>query len=174
MVTQQRAKYDGSAHHNRVAASRDQIDTVEVRHVIAFADPYDLDAPMTFLYPDSRCVAELMAGGIHPPIEVLHGLRLRLTYDDGTSTECDWRAASYFRATRKVISETLLDNRIVDFVAAPPMTYEQAIEWIMQKDVPFEVWGKKHNRSMMAIVPRAAVLEDRTHRKSWKLKDLAA
>ena len=174
IALRQRAEREGWHHWCRIAQSRDRIPAVEVHHAIAFTDPYDLDAPMKVVHPSPRCVAELMAGGIHPSIEAIHGQMLRLECEHCGPIECRRLDAPAIRATHTIKGETVIDNSAVHLTVAMPMTYEQAIEWIIQKDIPFEVWGKKHNRPMMAIVPRTAIPEDRTHRNDWKLKDLAA
>ncbi len=192
IALRQRAEREGWHHHSRIARSRDRISAVEVQHCVAFTDPYDLDAPVKVLHPSPRCVAELMAGGVHPPIEAVHAQRLRLVGSDGEVAECSrleapavrWRMNNKVTilqdeetgavTKRTTVSETVIDNSSAHLTVAMPMTYEQAIEWIIQKDIPFDVWGKQHNRPMMAIVPRTAIPKNRTHRNNWKLKDLAA
>ena len=173
----QRALREGWHHWLRIAASRDRIPAVEVLHCIPFTDPYDLDAPTKVLHPSPRFIAELMAGGIHPPIEALHNQRLRLETDDGTissAIECTKLEAPAIRAKHKVTSETVIDNSAAHLTVGMPMSYEAAIEYCVMLDIPHDVWGVEHNRRMWAIVPRSSMPTDRTHRNEWKLRDIAA
>lgn len=50
-----------------------------------------------------------------------------------------------------------------------PLTEEQAMEWIMCKDVPDRVWGRQHNRPMFRFVKVTDLPADRTLRNLWRL-----
>ena len=52
-----------------------------------------------------------------------------------------------------------------------PMTQEQAIEYLLMKNVPREVWDTPQagNRRRFAIVPRSSIPSDRTFRNAWIL-----
>lgn len=181
---------EGWHHWQRIAKSRTHVKPANVEHCVVFNDPYDLDAPVRVLHPDRRSVAELMAGGIHPPIEAIHAQRLRLVGSDGEVAECSRLEAPAvrWRMNNKVtilqdeetgavtkhttVSETVIDNSAAHLTVAMPMTYEQAIEWIIQKDIPFDVWGRQHNRPQFAIINKAALPKTREHRNSWRLSNL--
>jgi hypothetical protein len=51
------------------------------------------------------------------------------------------------------------------------MTEEQAIEYLIMKDVPARVWHSdyKYNRQMFRIVKRDQLPEDKTYRNAWRL-----
>ena len=195
-----RAMREGWHHWHRIAASRSDFDLtvayraalpgqrgkpfreysetfssekVEVHHAVPFTDPYDMDVPVKILHPSPRFISELMSGGIHPPIEAHHNKMLHLKWDGG-EVECKAIDAPAIRAQHRIISEVVIDNSAVHLTVAMPMSYEQAIEYCILKDIPADVWRRKHNRPHFAIVPRSALPKDRTHRNTWKLKEIAA
>jgi hypothetical protein len=51
-----------------------------------------------------------------------------------------------------------------------PMTEEEAIEYLIQKDIPPQVWRDyKGNRCVMRIVPVHMIPSDRSFRNSWRV-----
>ena len=51
------------------------------------------------------------------------------------------------------------------------MTEEEAMEYLVMKDLPTSVWRDyKGNRKVMRIVPRALVPSDRLFRNAWRIK----
>lgn len=145
-----------------------------VEHAIPFTDPYDLDAPVKVLHPDSMCLNELLMGGVHPPVEAHHDSKLLLINSDGSGDIMPKIESAAYRNRHDVIGEYVVDYRRCHDEAMGPLDYESAIEWILKKDIPQAVWGANHNRRQFAIVPRSSIPSDRTHRNDWKLKDLAA
>lgn len=197
------AQSEGWHHWFRISEAGYYLDPVEVEHCIAYTCPFRLDeVPMQVCNPNGMFIAELMAGGIHPPIEVLHNQKLRMVMSDDlidrSSAEprrnilplipegatplgggfyeviCTKLEAPSWRARMRRHSEQVVDNADAHLTVAMPMSYRDALEFVMMKDVPFECWGLQHNKPMVAIVPRTALPSDRTHRNEWRLKDLAA
>ncbi len=167
-----RAMGEGWHHWQRVAASRGLIQIEEVRHSILFTDPYNMDAPVNIVILDPRCVSELMAGHIHPPAEAINAQVLHFNCQHCGPIICRRLDAPEIRALHKIRSEVVIDSRRMHLEIAAPMTYDQAIEWILQVEVPFAVWGKKHNSPQYKIVPICKIPTDRTHRNSWKLPEI--
>jgi len=51
------------------------------------------------------------------------------------------------------------------------MTEEEAIEYLIQKDIPPQVWRDyKGNRAILRIVPVELIPSDRSYRNAWKIK----
>ena len=144
-----------------------------VDHCVPYTDPYDLEAPTKVLHPSPRCVSELMAGGIHPPIEAIHNQRLVLTCENCGEIECRVVEAPAIRAKHKIKNEIVIDNSAAHLTVAPPMSYEEAIEWIIKKDIPFDVWGKPHNQPQFVILERTA-MPSREYRNTWKMENITA
>jgi len=56
-----------------------------------------------------------------------------------------------------------------------PMTEEQAMEYLLQKDVPMHVWSETSGNSRKFLIcPRALVPTDRSYRNAWQLNQEAA
>lgn len=175
IAVRNRTLKDGSHYWCRIAKSRDEIKLFEVEHCIPWADQYDLDAPVRVTHPSPRCVAELMAGGIHPPIEALNSQQLLFVLDDGSSEVVGRLDAPRYRAQHgdRIKHEIVVENSRAHQEVMGPLTYEQAIEWIILKDIPMDVWGRQHNSPQYCIVIRDALPKDRTNRNHWKLSDFA-
>ena len=50
-----------------------------------------------------------------------------------------------------------------------PLTEKEAIEYLIMKDIPRNVWGQDHNRPMFKIVTKDQVPSDRSFRNAWRL-----
>lgn len=129
---------------DRLAEAKSRLEPVQSQYRVVFENPDDLDAPAAILVPDPNWMAAALAGGILPPID---------TYlqdqdvPDGQPKEHPY--------------------------AAPigPMTEEQAIEYLIQKDIPPQVWRDyKGNRCIMKIVPVELIPSDRSFRNAWRIK----
>ncbi len=156
----------------RIDAARARISPARVSHCVVFEDPDNLDAPMKILHPNSRCVAELMAGGVHPPIDAHHTVPLRLTGADGEVVECTRVEADFKkRAMQHPVEEQILDYSRCHNEVMGPLSYEEAVEYVLQKDVPARVWAADHNRQMFAIVPLESLPKDRSRRNAWRLSE---
>ena len=133
---------------DRIAWAKENLKRVEPQYCIAWEDPEDIDAPMKITVPAPEWLAMALHGGLLPPVEVYH--EIEDTLEDG-------------RVTRgHLLHET------------PPveaMSEEEAMEYLVQKDVPRRVWQRSHNRQMFFIVPRADVPKDRSFRNAWRLNN---
>jgi hypothetical protein len=55
------------------------------------------------------------------------------------------------------------------------MTEEEAIEYLIMKDIPQKVWNNPNrNKTYLRITNVENVPSDRTYRNAWKLKEEAA
>jgi hypothetical protein len=128
---------------DRLAEAKSRLEPVQSQYRVVFENPDDLDAPAAVLVPDPNWMAAALAGGILPPID---------TYlQDQDVPDGEPKEHPY---------------------AAPigPMTEEQAIEYLIQKDIPPQVWRDyKGNRCIMKIVPVELIPTDRSFRNSWKI-----
>ena len=147
-------------YYDRLAAARQRLKLVQSRYRVAFEDPHEIGAPAQILVPDPNWLAAALFGGIHPPIEAY--------FDDAKKVE--WWVSRYG-------SHEGFEWRRVGGASHPyaepigPMTEEEAIEYLIQKDIPPRVWGTASNRPRFAIVPVEAIPSDRTHRMAWRLND---
>jgi hypothetical protein len=128
---------------DRLAEAKSRLEPVQSQYRVVFENPDDLDAPAAVLVPDPNWMAAALAGGILPPID---------TYlQDQDVPDGEPKEHPY---------------------AAPigPMTEEEAIEYLIQKDIPPQIWRDyKGNRCIMKIVPVEMIPSDRSFRNAWRI-----
>ena len=128
----------------RLAEAKSRLAPVQSKYRVLFEDPSDLSAPAAVLVPDPNWMAAALAGGILPPIDTY--LRDR-DVPDGQPKEHPY--------------------------AEPigPMTEEEAIEYLIQKDIPPAVWRDyTGNRCILRIVPVELIPSDRSWRNCWRIR----
>jgi len=110
---------------------------------VLFEDPTQPDAPAKVLVPDPNWMAAALAGGVLPPID------------------------TYLR------DQNVPDGQPKEHPYAEPipaMTEEEAIEYLIMKDIPPQVWRDyQGNRAVMKIVPVELIPSDRSFRNAWKI-----
>lgn len=134
---------------DRLAIASQQLDPVQSDYRVVFED--NLDDAAAVLVPDPNWMSCALHGGILPPVEVYHQLEQD---DQGRITN------GY------ILHET------------PPidaMSEEEAIEYLIQKDVPAHVWQSKQGNSIrMVICRKDQIPVMRKFRNSWKInQDIA-
>lgn len=134
---------------DRVAWAKEALEKVQPDYAIVWEDPETPEEPVHVTVPSPEWMAMARYGGLLPPVEVYHEIEDTLTADG------------------KVTKGHLLH----DTDPVGPMTQEEAIEYILMKDVPRRVWQQSHNRQMFYIVPRSAVPTNRTFRNAWRLNN---
>lgn len=163
----------GLHYWQRIAASRHFVEPVDVPYVGAWHDPFEAAAPMKVTTPSGRCISELMKGGIHPPLEAHLGAKILLVAKSGKYDVVDQIDAPEWRQRHgEIVNEWIVDYRRCHAETAPPMGLEDAIEYVLMKDVPHYVWGTKRNRRMFAVMDRSRIPKDRRLRNAWKLEEL--
>lgn len=123
---------------------------------VIFEDPDQPDAPAMVLVPSDNWMADAMAGNL-PPIWVYWQLQ-----DDEQRAIAEGRHANFKHDPEKLALQ----------YTAPrigPLTEEEAIEYLVMKDIPRRVWAKEHNRPMFRIVKKDAIPTDRTFRNAWEM-----
>jgi hypothetical protein len=146
---------------------------VEVKHCIPFQHPFDLDAPMPVCHPSGNFLKELMNGGVHPRIEDFHEQQILMIDENGDGVIASKLDAAGVRSDMENFkSEYVIQNSACHLNAGGPMSYEEAIEFVLLKDVPKQVWHedytKHHNRPQFYIAEKHLFM-DRTHRNAWDL-----
>jgi len=117
---------------------------VEPQYCIVWEDPDDMDAPVHITTPSPQWLAMALHGNVLPPVEVYP-----LPVNDKGS----------------VIEGHALHDDVIE-----AMTEEEAMEYLLQKDVPASVWSApKGNARRFVICKRAMIPTDRNHRNAWAL-----
>jgi len=123
---------------------------------VIFDDPDALDEPTKVLVPSDRWMKEAMEGNL-PPITVYWDLQ-----DNEQKAIAEGRHDKFEHDPEKYMKQ----------FTAPrigPLTEEEAIEYLIMKDIPRRVWSKEHNRPMFKIVTKDQISSDRTFRNAWRL-----
>ena len=128
---------------DRLNEAESRLAPVESQYRVLFENPAEPDAPASILVPDPNWMAAALAGGILPHID------------------------TYLR------DQNVPDGQHKEHPYAEPigpMTEEEAIEYLIQKDIPPQVWRDyKGNRCIMKIVPVELIPSDRSFRNAWRI-----
>ena len=133
---------------DRLLWAKEHLAPVQSRYRVVFEDPAEPDAPAKVLVPDPNWLAAALHGGVLPPVE------------------------AYLRDQNVPDGEPKVHP-----YATPigPMTEEEAIEYLIMKDIPQKVWNNPNrNKTYLRITNVENVPSDRTYRNAWKLKEEAA
>lgn len=143
---------------DRILKAKQCLAPVQSRYRVVFEDPANPDACACVLVPDPNWLASALAGGVLPPVECyLRDKEIEARFMREHPGEC-FRWADHGGASQSV--------------AEPigPMTEEEAIEYLIKKEIPPRVWQDyRGNRCIMRIVPVELVPSDRSFRDAWKV-----
>ena len=131
---------------DRLAEAKSHLTPVQSKYRVLFEDSQD--EPAKVLVPDPNWMAAALVGSILPPIDTY--LRDR-DVPDGQPKEHPY--------------------------AEPigPMTEEEAIEYLIMKDINPAVWRDyQGNRVVLKIVPVELIPSDRSFRNAWKITQTKA
>ena len=111
----------------------------------------DVDEPAKVLVPDPNWMACAMNGGILPPVWVYHELAR------------DEAMPGFKKHTRGYL--------LHDTEPMPPMSEEEAIEYLIMKDIPNHIWRtwNEGNKPKMVICKKEQLPQTREWRNAWKI-----
>jgi hypothetical protein len=128
---------------DRLAEAKSRLKPVQSKYRVLFENPAEPDAPASVLVPDPNWMAAALAGNVLPPID------------------------TYLR------DQNVPDGQPKEHPYAEPigpMTEEEAIEYLVKKDISPQVWREYNgNRIIMKIVPVELIPSDRSFRNAWKI-----
>ena len=127
----------------RLLEAKSRLAPVQSKYRVLFEDPATPDEPAKVLVPDPNFMAAALAGNVLPAIETYQRDRL---VPDGQPKE----------------------HPYAEPIGA--MTEEEAIEYLVQKDIDPAVWRDyQGNRTIMKIVPVEMIPSDRSFRNAWRI-----
>ncbi len=128
---------------DRLAEAKTRLDPVQSKYRVLFEDPDAPDEPAKVLVPDPNWMACALEGDILPPIET-------------------------YQRDRDVPDGEPKEHPYAEPIGA--MTEEEAIEYLVQKDIDPSVWRDyKGNRTILKIVPVEMIPSDRSFRNAWRI-----
>jgi len=135
---------------DRLCWAKENIEPYESKYRVLFEDPNEPDEPAKVLCPDPNWMGCALNGGILPPVWVYGELA-----KDESKPDFKKHTRGY------LLHET---------EPVPAMTEEEAIEYLIQKDIAPSVWRDyKGNRTIMKIVPVELIPSDRSFRNAWRI-----
>ena len=127
------------------------------------------DGGVSVTSPSGEFLAMAMHGGLLPDIEMFHQMRCRWVNDAGEEmfTLINEGPGPGWKEGKVMNAELMHEGP-----RAPKMTEEEAMEYLLQKDVPRYVWADHEtaNRKRFYICPRECVPKNRAFRNHWQLK----
>ena len=148
---------------DRLAEARKRLDPVQSKYRVVFEDPNEPDAPAKILVPDPNWMAAALAGGILPPIEAYLADQKKI--EDFIQAGNDPQTFSW-----KAVGGA--EHPYAKPIG--PMTEEEAIEYLIMKDIPRHIWDdERTNRPRFKITTVDKISTNRTYRNAWKLKEVA-
>lgn len=158
---------------DRLRSAAQRLAPVNTTARIVFEDPADIDAPAKVLVPSSCWMAAALAGGILPDVEEYLKTRQRIELDSGRSYGgCTWFDAQDLMADAKRsghrISGSQWERYSVGFAPTiGPMTENEALEYLVLKDIPRRVWASGGNRPRYCVTDAARLPDSRLLRGAW-------
>jgi hypothetical protein len=136
---------------DRLCWAKENLEPIQSDYRVVYEQ--NIDEPAKVLAPDPNWMACAQAGGILPPVWVYHELA-----DDEAKPD-------FVKHTRGYL---LHETDPVE-----PMTEEQAIEYLIMKDVPREVWQtwNEGNKPKMVICKKEQLPSTREWRNAWRISE---
>lgn len=126
------------------------------KYRVIFDDPDHLDEPTKVLVPSQNWLDMAMSGGL-PPIWVYWQLQ-----DDEQKAIAEGRHKEFKHDPEKHALQWTAPR-------IGPLTEEEAMEYLVMKDLPRRCWAEEHNRPMFKIVRTEQVPSDRQFRNAWEM-----
>ena len=147
----QTPEFQGTHLWERLCWAKEHLEKVQSDIRVVYED--SVDAPAKVLVPDPNWMACALQGGILPPVE---------SYWELAKDEAQ---PDFKNHTRGYL---LHDTKPID-----AMTEEEAIEYLIKKDIPQSVWKtwNKGNKPKMVICRTHQLPEHRQWRNAWQIRD---
>ena len=123
---------------------------------VIYEDPEQPEQPAMVLVPSDNWVADAMAGKL-PPISVYWALQ-----DEERKFVEEGRHGDFKHDQAKWEAQWTAPR-------IGPLTEQEAIEYLIMKDIPRHIWSKEYNRPMLKVVKTEDVPSDRQFRNAWRL-----
>ena len=126
------------------------------KYRVTFEDPNYPEQPAMVLVPSDNWLNNAMAGNL-PPISVYWELQ------DDEQKAIDEGRYDNFKHDPKKWGKQFTAPRI------GKLTEEEAMEYLIMKDIPRRVWSVEYNRPMFKIVKTEQIPSDRQFRDAWEI-----
>ena len=136
---------------DRLCWAKENLEKFHTEYVIVYED--DIEEPAKVVSPDSNWMACALHGGILPPVWVYHELAK------------DEAQPGFEKHTRGYL--------LHETEPMGPMSEEEAIEYLVMKDVPQHVWKTWNdgNKPKMVICRKEQLPQTRQWRNAWRISE---
>ena len=150
-MTIETPEFQGTHLWERLHWAKEKLEPIQSDYRVVWEDPNEPDEPAKITIPDPNWLACAMQGGILPPVQSYWELKK------------DEAQPDFKKHTRGYL---LHNTQPVD-----KMTEEEAIVYLIMKDIPEHVWKDydKSNRKRLVICKKSNLPGHRTWRNSWKI-----
>ncbi len=150
----------------RILIAKKCFEPVVSKYRIVYEDPADPDEPCRIVAPDPNWLASALEGGVLPDIQ---------PYIDDKDTERNWyqemAELGFANVNTNFFWSAVGGAKHPYAEPIDPMTEEEAIEYLLMKDVPLHVWRDyEGNREIFKMVPVEMVPKETTFRDAWQIK----
>ena len=147
----QTPEFQGTHLFDRLCWAKENLDAVQSDYRVVYEDSIDECAKI--LVPDPNWMACALQGGILPPVEVYWALA-----EDEAKPDFKKHTRGYLLHNTKPVEA---------------MTEEQAIEYLIMKDIPQRVWREyqKANKPRLVICKKNQLPSTREGRNEWKIDE---
>lgn len=128
---------------SRLVWAKKNLQPIQSKYCVAYETP---EGSLAIMHPDPNWMACAMHGNILPPAHV---------YDDLEHDE----------------NGRVINGRILHETVIGPLTEEEAIEYLIEKDVPRVVRERSlnSNRAIIQVITRDMLPQSRKYRNAWRL-----
>ena len=153
---------------DRINWSQQNLERVEPQYCIPYVRPGT--GATSVCHPAPEWLAMAMHGDLLPDIEVYHQLRCEWTHEE-TGEVVETLVNEAPEGTGWKGGKVLNGHLLHEGPRAPAMTEEEAMEYLLQKDVPRAVWADHEtaNTPRFYIIRRDQLPATRQFRNSWIL-----
>ena len=150
----QTPSFKGTHFFSRLCWAKENLDEVRTDYCVVYEE--EVDECARVLSPDPNWMAAAMQGGILPPVWVYWELAKDEAQPDFTN---------HTRGYLLHQTEPM-----------PAMTEEEAIEYLIMKDVPQDVWREWNtgNKPKLVICKKQQLPQTREWRNAWKISEKVA
>ena len=147
-------EFQGTHLWERLCWAKEKLEPYRSEYCIVWEDPNDMENPAKVTHPDPNWMACALQGGILPPVQSYWELKK------------DENKPDFVKHTR---GPELLHN----MKPIGPMTEEEAIEYLIMKDIPEHVWRDwdKSNKPRLVICTKSQLPATREWRNAWQISD---
>ena len=152
-MTIETPEFQGTHLWDRLCWAKEKLEPYRTEYCVVWEDPETPDEPAKITHPDPNWMACALQGGILPPVQVYWALA-----EDEAKPDFKKHSRGYLLHNTKPVDA---------------MTEEQAIEYLIMKDVPQSVWREyqKGNRPKLVICKINQLPKTREWRNSWQIDE---